>query len=250
MDFELRGTSFSYGAGRHALRNATLTLPGGEGPVFILGRNGAGKSTLLKLLSGFLRPTEGTVLLGGKSPSRMRGRERAAAIAVVPQNGIPALDCTAFEYAMTGRNAFLSPWRPAGTGDVRAALDALERMGVRSLAKVPCSRLSGGELQRVSIAAALAQQSEWLLLDEPTSSLDPSHVAVLMRALSESSSSVVIATHDVSLAYAKASRVLLWNDGALLADGPPKAAITPENLRLVYGRPARVHDDSVSFSYD
>lgn len=251
MEFELARVSFSYSRGtRPILRDATLTLPEGAGPTFVLGCNGAGKSTLLKLLSGFLLPTSGAVRLGGRDPRRMSGRERAAAIAVVPQTSGSVLDCTAFECVLTGRNAFLSPWRPASSGDLRAVREAMERMDVFRFADVPCSRLSGGELQRVFIAAALAQESRWLLMDEPTSSLDPAHVAALMRALSDLDRSVVIVTHDASLARAKAARVLLLHDGALFADGTPDSVMTEANLHAVYGCPARVHSDSVAFRYD
>ncbi len=249
MDFELARVSFSYGA-RPILHDATLTLPEGAGPTFVLGRNGVGKSTLLKLLSGFLRPTAGAVQLGGRDPRRMSGRERAAAIAVVPQASGPALDCTAFECVLTGRNAFLSPWSPASTRDLRAVHEAMERMDVFRFADVPCSRLSGGELQRVFIAAALAQESRWLLMDEPTSSLDPAHIAALMRVLSELDRTVVIVTHDASLARAKAARVLLLHEGVLFADGTPDAVMTEANLHFVYGCPVRVHADAVAFRYD
>jgi iron complex transport system ATP-binding protein len=141
--------------------------------VGILGPNGSGKTTLVKLLGGLLAPTAGEVLLDGQPVARWSRRALAQRIAMVPQELHPAFDYTVLEMTLMGRFPHLGPFAVEGPADIEIARQALEATGALALEDRPFSTLSGGEKQRVIIAAALAQQADVLLLDEPTASLDP-----------------------------------------------------------------------------
>ncbi len=205
----------------------------------IIGPNGAGKSTLLRLLAGLLSPGSGTVRLAGRSLGRIRSGRRAQQIAFLPQHVPTDLPSTAREIVLMGR----FPHRGFGlfesAEDFEIADRALAATETASLADRPLATLSGGEAQRVHIAAAIAQQPRVLLLDEPTAGLDLCHeLAVFsrLRQLAEEDGlAVVVVTHDINLAARFCSRVLLLDDGRPVAAGPPGEVIRTEVLEPVYG---------------
>ena len=238
----LRGEDLAFSYGKTpVLDRVSLALADGE-LVMLVGPNGSGKSTLLKLLAGFLRPAAGRVLLDDVPLENYSWRERALRQAFLSQDNAPALEFTVRESVMLGRNPHLGVFSSPGAGDEAAVSKALEAMGLTALADRPANRLSGGERQRAMLAAVLAQQSECLLLDEPTSALDVRHTLTLVEHLRilRGDCGILMVTHDLDLALRYADRVVLLKDGAVVADAPPEAAMSEENLSFAYGCNAAV----------
>ena len=218
----------------------------GGGIVGVLGPNGSGKTTLLRLLSGTRRPTRGQVLLDGVPLQQLSRRAVAQRMAVVPQETQPAFEYTVFEMVLMGRHPHLGLFELEGPGDFAVARDALAATGTADLENRRFSTLSGGEKQRVVIAAALAQSSEILLLDEPTASLDLGYqleVATLMTRLNrERGVTIVISTHDLNLAASVCRELVMLRQGRVVAAGATRDVLTPANVRELYDVHADVHE--------
>ena len=229
------------------LRGVDLAAQAGE-LVALIGPNGAGKSTLLRVLGGLLRPTSGSVTIDGVDAATLDRRAIARHIAVVPQVFETLFPFTVREIVALGRTSRLGPLGTLGSHDARAVARALDDIGATDLADRRIDRVSGGERQRAVLAMALAQEAGVLLLDEPTAHLDPAHqratlerVATLARVRGIA---VIAVLHDLNLAAAFASRVVLLADGAVVRDGDVKAVITAELVANVFGPGLRVvaHD--------
>jgi iron complex transport system ATP-binding protein len=204
----------------------------------ILGPNGSGKTTLLRLLSGTRTPASGQVLLDG-APLRERSRRAIAQrIAVVPQETHLAFDYTVLELVLMGRHPYLGVFELEGPQDVAIARDALGATGTDALEARQFNTLSGGEKQRVVIAAALAQSAEILLLDEPTSSLDLGYqieiASLLTRLNRERGVSIAVSTHDLNLAASVCDEIVMIRDGRVIAAGPTADVLTRDNIQAVY----------------
>jgi iron complex transport system ATP-binding protein len=216
----------------------------------ILGPNGSGKTTLLRLLSGTRRPTSGRVLLGDRQLDQLSRREAARHIAVVPQETELAFEYRAIEIVLMGRHPHLGVFTVEGPDDIRIARDAMASTGTSHLAERLFHQLSGGEKQRVVIAAALAQSTDLLLLDEPTASLDLGYQleisALLQRLNRDHGVTMAISTHDLNLAAAICRELILMRDGRVLAAGPTGEVLTPENIGRLYDVEAdvRIHSDT------
>ncbi|MGE0443964.1 MAG: ABC transporter ATP-binding protein [Vicinamibacterales bacterium] len=247
------GLSFAYstrhGSETPVLRDVSLDV--GRGSLTgLLGPNGCGKTTLLKLLSGVITPAAGSVFLSGTPLSARSRRDVARRIAVVPQETHPAFEYTALEMVLMGRHPHLGAFQLEGPGDLAVARDAMLATGTLHLADRNYMTLSGGEKQRVVIAAALAQASDVLLLDEPTASLDLGYqleVGALLRNLNrERSVTMVVATHDLNLAASLCDQLVLLRAGRVLAFGPPEEVLTPPLVRELYGvdTDIRFHEDA------
>src|SRR5262245_53566709 len=247
---------FGYDAHRAVLQGVSLSV-GPDAIVGILGPNGSGKTTLLRLLAGTRQVQRGRVLLDGAPLDRTPRAALARRLAVVPQETQLAFDYTVAEVAMMGRYAHLAAFEIEGPGDVAIVDESLAATGTGHLKDRGFSTLSGGEKQRVIIAAALAQLtsrfrlkaeatdgpsdaslSKYLLLDEPTASLDLAYqleIAELLRRLhDERRAGIVISTHDIGLAGTLCDTLVLLRDGAVVASGPVDEVLTPDNLRRVY----------------
>ncbi len=213
--------------------------------VGILGPNGSGKTTLLRLLSGTRKPSSGRVLLDGQPLDRWSRREVARRIAVVPQETELAFEYSAIEIVLMGRHPHLGVFTVEGPDDIRIAREALTATGTAPLADRPFHELSGGEKQRVVIAAALAQSAGLLLLDEPTASLDLGYqleVSSLLQRLNQDHGvTMAISTHDLNLAASICRELILMRDGRVLATGPTNEVLTPENVQRLYDVEADVH---------
>jgi iron complex transport system ATP-binding protein len=230
--------SFRYAAGAPLVVDG-VTVRLAEGALAgILGPNGSGKTTLLRLLSGTRRPTSGRVLLGDRSLDRLSRRDAARQIAVVPQDTELAFEYRAIEIVLMGRHPHLGAFTFEGPEDLRIAQEALGATGTSHLADRQFHELSGGEKQRVVIAAALAQSAHLLLLDEPTASLDLGYqleIASLLRTLNrEHGVTMAISTHDLNLAASICRELILMRDGRVLAAGPASDVLTPDNIRRLY----------------
>ena len=240
LELVFRDLVFAYGAGEEQL----LALDGVSGSVrpgelvSILGPNGAGKSTLLRVLDGLESPASGEVHLSGRALANFDHKSRARALAFVPQFLAHLPEVHVGDFVLGGRYAHLAGWGRRATTD-RAAVDAaLAACDATGLEGRLLTSLSGGQRQRVLIARALAQEAPVLLVDEPTSSLDPAHqlaIFELLAALAESGRAVLVVTHDLNLASQFSRRILLMKDGREVASGRPDEVLRPEVLRPVYG---------------
>jgi iron complex transport system ATP-binding protein len=229
--------SFQYGE-EWVLRDVNLTVQKGE---FwgILGPNGSGKTTLMNLIDGIMPPREGVIKIGEKAVGKMKRRELARLMAVVPQDASLVFPLTVLEVVLMGRTPHLGKFEFESGNDLDVARFAMEATDVLSLAARMMRSLSGGERQRVLIARALAQQPEVLLLDEPTSSLDIAHqmsVFDMIRSFSGNGGlTVLAATHDMNLASLYCDRIALLHNGNFYAQGTPEEALTAESIKKVYG---------------
>ena len=237
--------SFRYAAGAPlVVDGVTLRLADGA-LVGILGPNGSGKTTLLRLLSGTRRPSSGRVLVGNRALDQLSRREAARQIAVVPQETELAFEYRAIEIVLMGRHPHLSVFAVEGPDDIRIAEDALAATGTSHLAERPFHELSGGEKQRVVIAAALAQSAQLLLLDEPTASLDLGYQleisSLLLRLNQDHGVTMAISTHDLNLAASICRELVLMRDGHVLAAGPTAEVLTSKHVQALYDVEADVH---------
>ncbi|CUH97699.1 Fe(3+)-citrate import ATP-binding protein YfmF [Propionispora sp. 2/2-37] len=212
--------------------------------VAIIGPNGSGKSTLLKALSRLLLPVAGTVLLNGKDIHRMRPREVARLMAVVPQSVQAPGDLLVRDLIATGRAPYIGLFGQPAKADDAAALSAAVATGMEDLLFRRLDTLSGGERQRAWLAMALAQQPEILMLDEPTTYLDVHHQLEFMKLVKklhrERHLTVVMVLHDLNHAARFSDRIVAMKNGEIFADGKAGDVLTAENLRSLYGVEATV----------
>jgi ABC-type cobalamin/Fe3+-siderophores transport system ATPase subunit len=223
---------------RVVLRECSFAIGSGE-IVAVIGPNGAGKSTLLRVLAGLLRPAAGSVTLDGQDLSSLGRSAIARRIAVVPQIFDTLFPFTVREVVALGRTARLGAFGRASADDVAAVDRAVEDLELTSLASRRIDRLSGGERQRAVLAMALAQETEVLLLDEPTVHLDPGHQLATLELLRELGRrrqlAVCAVLHDLNLASTFASRIVAIANGRIVRDGSPLEVIHPDLVKAVFG---------------
>ena len=228
-----------------------LAVPDGRVTV-IVGPNACGKSTLLRALGRLLTPRSGTVLLDGAELSRLPGRDIARTIGVLPQSPTPPDGITVADLVARGRQPHQKWWQQWSEADERAVGQALEHTGTADLADRPVDELSGGQRQRVWIAMALAQDTELLLLDEPTTYLDIAHqveVLDLVRRLNHDRGRTVVAVlHDLNQAARYADHLIAMKAGRIVAQGRPADVVTAELVREVFGLTSVVVPDPVTGS--
>lgn len=237
---EIQNLSVSYGSGLPLiLKDISCSLEQGHCTA-ILGNNGAGKSTLLKCLNRILQPKQGTVLLDGENVYRIPRREMAKKLGCVPQrNETPHI--MVFDAVLLGRKPYIQ-WD--ATADDKAIVEGLlEKLHLRQYATRYIDELSGGELQKVMLARALAQQPQYLLLDEPTSNLDPRNQHEMLRIVQqicrEQQISAVVVIHDLNLATRYCDRFLFVKDAEIYAYGGIET-VTADAIRDVYGMEADI----------
>lgn len=204
----------------------------------LVGANGAGKSTLLRLAAGLLAPGGGAVTIDGVAPASMEAGARALRVAFLSQAERLPFAFRVLDFVLMGRAPRIPGLRGPGPRDLDAALAALDRVGIAAFAPRPVAELSAGELQAVRLARALAQDTPFLALDEPTATLDPARTAAaadLMRSLADEGRLVLFAAHDLAFARHAADRVLVLKAGRLLEDGEPSRVLAPAVLERAYG---------------
>ncbi|PTR27590.1 iron complex transport system ATP-binding protein [Rhodococcus sp. OK519] len=226
--------------GRTVLDGVDLEVRAGE-VLALVGPNGAGKSTLLAALSGDQPVVGGAIELDGISLSEWTPAEMSRRRAVLPQQHTVGFSFTARQVVGMGR----APWQRTdrSADDERVVQESLEICDVGHLADRPFSVLSGGERSRVALARVLAQDTETILLDEPTAALDLGHQESVMRVARDRAAdgaAVVVVLHDLGLAAAYADRICVLEDGRAAADGSPAEILTEELLTRVYGHPVEV----------
>lgn len=240
---EAQDLAFGY-PGRTVGRGVSLALSPGE-VVCLLGPNGSGKSTLFRTMLGLLPAQGGEVRLGGVPLASLARQEVARRVSYVPQAHAGYFPYTVADVVLMGRTAHLPLFGTPGARDAEVARACLARLGLDALADQVYTRISGGERQLVLIARALAQEASLVVMDEPTANLDLANQARVLEVigdLARSGVGVLFATHDPGQAFVVADRVALLDRGRLVADAPPREAITSATLRSVYGIEAAVVD--------
>jgi iron complex transport system ATP-binding protein len=237
----LRGVSARYGA-RVVAADVDVSLEAGSW-LAIIGPNGAGKSSLLKAIVGIVAHS-GEIQVGGTPTAALSNRERARAIAYAPQTPQLPDRLTVTDYVLLGRTPHLSPLARERRSDLVVVSDVLARLDLSALADRALHTLSGGERQRAVLARVLAQQAKLLLLDEPTTGLDIGHAQALLdlidRLRHEEGATVVSTLHDLTLSAQYAEQLLLLDEGAVVAAGPPASVLTRENIERHYSARVQV----------
>lgn len=209
----------------------------------LVGPNGSGKSTLIRAISRVISPVRGRILVSGQDVGKMKSREAARLVAVAPQNPELPKMITAFELVLMGRTPHLRFLQSEGKKDFAVVREIMDATGTADLAERRIGRLSGGELQKLTIARALAQEPDVLLLDEPTAYLDINHqkeILNLVRSLcTDKGLTVIVCLHDLNIASRYCHRLIMLAKGAIYAQGEPSEVLTEENIKQVYG--TRVH---------
>ncbi len=204
----------------------------------LLGPNGAGKSTLLKSIIGFLIPEKGEVLIKNKSVSNWNKNDLARNISFIPQDFKLQFDYLVEELVLMGRFPYVGYWQSYSQKDKEITQNVLKQLDLLKLRKKQFSQLSGGERKRVTIARALAQETDILLMDEAFANLDINHQLEIMQLLSEinlkQKKLIILVSHNINLASEYCQRILMMKHGKLIADGNPEEIITTENLKKLY----------------
>lgn len=212
----------------------------GEGEFYgIMGPNGAGKTSVVRQLLRLQRNDGGSVLFDGEDINDMSRGEMALKMSFLPQNIVSNVDFTVFDVVAMGREPHRKSFTPLGAEDLRCIEEAMEFANCAGLRDKSISHISGGERQRVMIARTIAQDTPWIILDEPVSNLDVRHQAELMcvfdRLRSEKGKTIVAILHDLNLAAAFCTRIILMKDGMVYREGRTSEVLTKENLAGVYG---------------
>ncbi|MCM5551989.1 ABC transporter ATP-binding protein [Pleomorphomonas sp. NRK KF1] len=231
------------------LENLDLVVPSSR-ITAIVGANACGKSTLLRTMSRLLVPREGCVLLDGKSIHELPTRALARMLGLLPQSPIAPEGITVADLVSRGRHPHQGVFSRWTRLDDEAVAAALETTRTVELAERPVDELSGGQRQRVWIAMALAQQTDLLLLDEPTTFLDISHQLEVLDLLTDLNrargTTIVMVLHDLNLAARYADHLVAMCKGRLHAAGSPSDVLTERNVRQVFGLESRIIADPIS----
>ncbi len=231
---------------KFVLNNINMTVDEGDF-LGIIGPNGCGKSTLIRAITGVVNTVRGDILLDGRPISGMSRKDVAKNIAVVPQNTFIGFPFTTWEVVLMGRNPYVNRFESLKSEDYERAHLAVNTTGIEGLKDRRVNTLSGGELQRVVIARAIAQDPKLLLLDEATSHLDIGHKVEMMDMIKDMNRkdeiSVVSVHHNLDIAARYCDKLVLIDNGRIRTMGYPEEVLTPGHLRAVYGIEAEVHEN-------
>ncbi|SHI18448.1 iron complex transport system ATP-binding protein [Butyrivibrio fibrisolvens DSM 3071] len=228
------------------IKDMNISIPAGKFSVLI-GPNGCGKSTLLKSFARLLKPGKGQILLDGKSIYEIPTIHLAKQVGLLPQTPIVPEGITVADLVARGRFPYQNIFGQLSKADYEAIACAMEAMGVSDLADKPVDSLSGGQRQRVWIALSLAQSTDILLLDEPTTYLDIAYQVEILDCLAKLNklrkTTIVAILHDINLSIRYADHIFAMKKGELIAEGDPKDIITPSLMRTIYGMESAIISD-------
>lgn len=247
MSLSTRSLSVGY-HNKSIVKDVTLTIPDGK-IVALLGPNGCGKSTLLKAMARILPPMEGNVLWQGNNLYKQSSRYLATQLALLPQTqpipeGIKVKELVAY-----GRSPYTGFWGRLNAEDNQIIEEVMEKVGVSQLAEQLVSELSGGQRQRVWLAMTLAQDTPYLLLDEPTTYMDLSHQVELMelfKTLNSAGKTIVTVLHDINQAARYCHHLIVMKEGEIITQGEPEAILTQQMLKSVFSLDAQIHRDPIA----
>jgi iron complex transport system ATP-binding protein len=245
VTFEVNNAWFGYQQGKNVLSDISFSAKSGE-IMSILGSNGAGKTTLLKCMLGLLKWQRGETRLDGIKITEYKHRDLWSKIGYVPQARLSAFTYTVFEMVLLGRSAHLGMFEQPNANDRKIAAEALDRVGILQLKDKPCSKISGGELQMVLIARALATRPRMLILDEPESNLDFRNQVTVLETIrnlkTESGIGSIVNTHypDHALTLSDTALVML-RDGTSVF-GPASEVINEKNLAKAFGIDVKIFE--------
>lgn len=234
--------TYAYMPGQPVLHNVDLLVPANSA-VYLLGHNGCGKTTLLEILSGIRQPQRGAVHMNGVDINRLPANKRAQRLGLVPQLHTPVFAYTVREVVLMGRTPHLRFLGTPGRRDYDIVDAAIEQVGLAALRDRSYTELSGGERQLTLIARGLAQQTDVLLLDEPTAHLDPANqhrVLETISALTGQNVTCVISSHNPNSALLYADQVVVMKAGRIVAAGTPEHVLTEDILSASYDMPIEV----------
>ena len=243
QSISLKNISFSYDQQQPVLHDISLSVFTGEF-IGIIGPNGSGKTTLLKLISGILTPQNGQIMLFHQDIRTIARKKLAKIISVVPQESYIAYNYKVKEIVFMGRIPYINQWQGETISDYRISRNAMEKTDSLCHADKGIRQISGGEMQRVYIARALAQSPKILMLDEFASHLDLNYkyemIRILKDTLQEEVKCIISVFHDLNLASFCADRLILLDKGKIVGSGTPQEVINNENIKKVYRTKAHI----------
>lgn len=243
MIYEISDVHFRYpGSAREVLCGVDLAVERGD-VLSILGPNGAGKSTLLSCMMNLHRPGSGSIRVDGKEVGSMSARELAAKVSFVPQNFKSVFSYSVLDFVVMGRAPLISALGRPGEADRAAARDALDKMGILSLADRPFTEISGGEAQQAAIARAIVRQPEVILFDEPTAHLDFGNQLRTLRVikrLSDEGYTTVITTHNPDHAILLGGRAAILGRDGKIVSGTTDEIVNEESLSRIYNAELKI----------
>lgn len=244
---EAKDLAVSYG-GVYIFDHLNLEIPEGKITVFI-GSNGCGKSTLLRSLARLLKPAQGEIQLDGSNISNMASKSLAKQLSLLPQGPVAPEGLTVLQLVKQGRYPYQSWLQQWSKEDEYAVSSAIQATGIEDLTERSVDSLSGGQRQRAWIAMTLAQQTDIILLDEPTTYLDLTHQIDVLDLLSELNErdgrTIVMVLHDINLACRYADHIVAIQDGAVYTQGHPSDVINAETIEAVFRLKCEVMPDPI-----
>lgn len=245
MALETKGLTLSYG-NEIIIDQLGLEIPKSKITVFI-GSNGCGKSTLLRSLARLLKPQSGSIILDGYAMTQLSTKEVAQRLAILPQGPVAPEGLTVLQLVKQGRYPYQSWLKQWSEEDERMVHRALEATQMKNLAERPVDSLSGGQRQRAWIAMTLAQGTDTILLDEPTTYLDMTHQIEILDLLFELNEkekrTIVMVLHDLNLACRYADHIVAVRDKGIFAEGKPEEIVSKEMIRSVFGMECEITVD-------
>ncbi|PKH01456.1 ferric citrate ABC transporter ATP-binding protein FecE [Psychromonas sp. MB-3u-54] len=235
-------------SGKTVLRDLNVSIPEGK-ITALIGPNGCGKSTLLKAISGSLKIATGKVRLAGQDLTKLSHKNRARCLSILPQSPITPEGLSVRQLVSFGRNPYLSQWGGLSVEDLQKVQMALVETGLTDLADRPIDSLSGGQRQRAWIAMVLAQDTQYILLDEPTTYLDLTHqieLMEMMQKMNKNGKTLVVVLHDLNQACRYCDHLIVMKEGQLIAQDAPHKIFNSTLLKQVFALNAVIINDPVA----